>query len=115
MLDGAEKVAIGTEEFGEHLGIKAVAFAVVLIDDAKFAGIGDGDVHACIGEVATDPGAVCADFDGDVGLGIILAEFLECGAIVGNGKLLENDTISACGADVVFLIAEIDADECCAG
>lgn len=113
VLDGAEEVAVGAEEFGEHAGIELIAFAVVLVDGTKFAGIGYGDVHACIGEVAADPGAVCADFDGDGGLGIILAEFLECGAIVGNGELLEDDAISACGADVVFLIAEIDADECC--
>ena len=115
VLNGAEEVAVGAEEFGEHAGIELIAFAVVLIDGAEFAGIGDGDVHACLGEVAADPGAVCADFDGDGGVGMIFAEFLECGAVVGDGEFLENGTIRVCGADMVFLIAEVDADEASTG
>jgi len=34
VLDGAEEVTIGTEEFGEHAGVELIAFAVVLVDGA---------------------------------------------------------------------------------
>ena len=34
MLDGAEEVAVGSQEFGEHAGIELIAFAVVLVDGA---------------------------------------------------------------------------------
>ena len=64
-------------------------------------------------EEAADPGAVGADFDGDGGLGVIFAEFFECGTVVRDGAFFENGAVSIGDADVVFLVAQIDADECC--
>jgi len=56
---------------------------------------------------------VSTDFDGNGGVGKILTEFFECGAVVGNDAFLKNGTVSIGDASMVFFVTEIDADVFC--
>jgi len=53
---------------------------------------------------------VSSHFEGNRATGVILAKLPEGLAVIGDGELFENRSILVSDADMVFLVAEVDAD-----
>ena len=110
VLDGVKQGRINANQFGEHPRIDLITLALVLVNGAQFAGIGDDDLTACLLQQATNPGAMGAYFKCQEGLGVVLRELQQVLAVIGEAKFLENISLLVSDADRVFGIPEVDAD-----
>ena len=108
--DGVQQTGIDATEFGQHLCIELVAFAVVGVDHSQLAGIGDDDFVAKIFQKAADPGTVRSHFHHHSGGRILFGESAQAFFVIGDLALTDDHALGVDHADGMLLIAQIDAD-----
>ena len=110
VLNRMEQGGIDAGQTGEHLGVPAVAFALVAGDGVELARVGDDHGGAAFLEEAADPGAVGTGFQRDGGVGEVREQLGQRGPGVGQTALTDDLTGGIQNANVMPAIAQIEAE-----